>query len=500
MKEEIHLVFPKEYMESVVDSLEQEDYIVTNKDFDFGTFYHWMTSDEPVNAKIALVVDTIEDDIPIEVKALEYVEKLTEIRLARPNLRLIINLPSSFKHLISMQKKLLPLSIYDIYFEENFSVQDILEWLETPKSLADMKSLIVDEHHSKEEFMQDDLKFKEESQNERKSEEDIHYEYDDDDDENEKSLSSRINHVFGDKIRDLKRFKESFSIDVNLPKRASVKTVEKHIITSQQSVAFISLSRGAGSTFHCLNYASYLREKGLNIGVYEQPVHTDGRSYLADVFDTYKDEKDQSISVPHFVIDRKPIMLENTFDYHEIGIYATDYSKGYIEEFKSDHFIRYLNIGKHTVKLMDFGYVPTHWFNNVSFIDVLNMFDHLVIVTDLLPISFIPNYERLSFFQALKNENPQTRMHFLLNKYHQTVPKKELKQLNLLDAHRCPPLPYNDIFESLFRKRIPYDISRNIQKELNVTYLGLFEDMEIQIETNYKNRKSISHLLKKSKS
>lgn len=495
MDKRLHVVFPKDYMDKIVNALEKENFTVTNKDFQLETFYHWASSEDSEYSPTALIIDPLDDDIPFEAKAEEYVRYLTDVKINKPNMRLIINLPSQFKHMKNMQRNFVSLGIYDFYFEDNFSVQTILKWIDHKRTLADVKGLIV--HESVGEVKEDEKQTNEEtvqSDNFQQFEEEILEELE----EQENGLGSFINQKFGDKVKTIKRFADSFSINVNLPKKARTRVVEKYVTMIQQSIAFISLSRGAGSTFHSLNYASYLRDKGMSVGLYEQPVHLDGRSYFSDVFELFKSEKRLQTSVPHMIIERKPIFLEDTPTYSDISVYATDYSQGYIEDFKSEQFVRYLNVGKHTIKIMDFGFVPSHWFNNESFIDVLNTFQYLVIVVDLLPTNFVPNFERFEFFQNFRAEQShQSELCFLINRYDSYVPKKELKQLELDKAHRCPAIESKLIFKALFDKKIPFDTNGEIEEKLAITYKGLTGEMGFQGEVQYKKRRVLSSMLEK---
>jgi len=69
------------------------------------------------------------------------------------------------------------------------------------------------------------------------------------------------------------------------------------------------------------------------------------------------------------------------------------------------------------------------------------------------------------------------------------MPKKELKYVNLSDAHRCSSLPYDHIFKALYDKKIPYDISEDIEQELYKIYNGLLEDLQLEEELHYKKKR-----------
>lgn len=493
MDKTIHLVIPKGYDTVLLSRFKEENFIVTNVDHELDNFRHWALSKEKENPKIAFIMETMENDLPVEIQAKEFVEKLTEIKVNRSSIRIVVVLPEHFDRILSLKKKLATLNIYDMYFDNSLSFQKVLSWIETEKTLADVKHLIIDGSEENYEMSPNEKKIR--ADVEEQEREDESYYVEDNEDNDGGVLSNRINEMFGDKLESIKRLTDSFSIDLSvLQRKKGKKVIEKYITMAQQSIVFISLSKGAGSTFHSLNFASYLQDKGMSVGLYEQPIHTDGRTYIADIFEMYKKKED--LSVPHAVLNRKPIFLDQLYTHNSIGVYATDYSKGYIDDFKNDQMIKYLNTGKHMIKIMDFGYVPTHWFNSESFVDILQLFDHIVVVTDLLPLNFIPNFERFSYFQEFQEALAHsTDVHFLLNRYESKVPKKELRQLNLQDANRCPQLDYDEIYKSYFDKKIPFDTSKEIQEELSITYKGLFDDMEIEIETKIKKKRGLLGLV-----
>lgn len=495
MDKQIHIVFPKEYMDTIVQVLENGGYKVTSKDHVLETFYHWATGEEQKDyTSTALIIDALDEEIPVEAKAEEYVRYLTEIRIHRPNMRLVINLPSQFRHMKQMQRNFVSLSIYDFYFEDNFSTQSIFDWLENPKTLADVKDFIVHEQSYPENKVVTKTGPYQKEVNSDK----------DNNDNNNKNHEIKNNHNnIAAKLpeNDRKKAKQRrFSINVSLPRKPMV--VEKYVTMYQQNIAFISLSRGAGSTFHSLNLASYLRDRGLTVGVYEQPIHYDGRSYLADVLDLFGNEPTtkeltQKISVPHLILERKPIFLEQVPKYNNIEVFATDYDRC-IRGFNNEQFARYINTGRYAFKIVDLGYVPSDWLNKVSFIDLLNTFQHIVIVIDLIPTAFNSNSDRLTFFYDFRNSLYQnSNLQFLINRYNSYIPKKELRQIRLEEAHQCPMFPYDQIFKAIYDKKTPYDMSEDIENELSVIYKGLLDEIRIEESRQNKKRKGIRGILEK---
>lgn len=478
MTRKLHIVFPKEYMDVLLRSLDKEKYTVINKEYSLDTFHHWATGEDLAKPDIALIVETTDSDIPVERLAKEYIDKLTEIRLnpLRQEIRLILVLPSQFGRITYFKKSLAALAIYDVYFTEEFSFDTIIEWIDNEKTLADVKDLFVS---SKEEQNQIILEDKESA---------------------EVSTAEKNDTRVGKK-ENIKRVKESFSKEKGSLKREKSeivkeviveKVIEKYITIAQQSIAFISLSKGAGSTFHTLNFASYLKGKDFSIGVYEQPQYNDGRTYIADVFNIFQWEEDANISVPHAILEKTPIIFDQVYKYQDIPLYAVDYSRGDITKFTIEQTLRYLNTGKHSMKIMDFGYLIKEQFEDDKFWNILNIFDHVIVVADTMPIALIPNMERLNYFQKLEEKNTSdVSVHFLLNRISSKMANKDLHELGFKNAIKCNALDQDSIYKAYFDMKIPYDTEQILRDELSLVYENLCHDMGIEIGSNKRRKKRL---------
>lgn len=479
MTKKLHIVFPKEYMDVLLRSLDEEKYTVINKEYSLDTFHHWATGEDTSNPDIALIVETTENDIPIERLVKDYINKLTEIRLnpMRQEIRIILVLPSQFGRIPYLKKSLAALAIYDVYFTEQFSLDTIIEWIDNERTLADVKDLFANSKDEQNEIVIEDEETKEVLNSA---------------DKGDSHPNKRV---------DIKRLKNSLSKEKNFLQREKSEkvkevvietVVEKYITIAQQSIAFISLSKGAGSTFHTLNLASFFKEKDFSIGVYEQPQYADGRTYIADVFNIFQMEEDANISVPHAIIERKPVIYDQVYNYHSIPIYAVDYTRGEIDNFKIDHVLRYLATGKHTIKLMDFGYISKQQFENREFMDILNIFDHVVIVADTMPVALIPNQDRLKYFQSLEDDNSNDiNVHFLLNRFSSKMTKKDLHELRFEEAIKCSTLNADSIYKACMDMKVPFDTDQQLKEELSLVYENLCNDMGIEIVTNKQRKKRL---------
>lgn len=471
MEKQIHIVFLKDYMDAVVQFFENEGYEVSSRDYQLETFYHWATKNEDKELdSVALIIETFNEEVPIEVKAAEIVKYLTEIKIFKPNMKLIINLPSQFKQMKQMQRSFVGLSIYDFYFEDNFTTQSLLEWVRKSKTLADVKDLIVHEQEFKENLDEENVI------DTKKKEKEVHHHQ-----EKKEEPSTRI-----ERVKDKEKVKR-FSINVTFPQKETV--VEKYVTMYQQKIGFISLSRGAGSTFHSMNLAYYLIQRGMTVGLYEQPQHFEGRTYLADVFDCFNvSVKENVCSVPHLIQERSPIFLEKIPNYQGIAIYGTDYEDNPIQSFNADQYLKYLNTGKHTIKIMDFGYLSDDWFNRRELLDVLNHFDHLVVVVDLMPLSFNPNSKKFMDFQ--EKYKFEGNLHFLVNRFNSSLSNEEIEEIGLENSNKCNMLSYDEVFKSILNRNIPLFKSKlEIEVPLEELYQNLVNDMEINGGQEIKQRK-----------
>lgn len=158
MTKKLHIVFPKEYMDVLLRTLDKEKYIVINKEYSLDTFHHWAMGEDPSKPDVALIVESTESDIPVERLAKDYIDKLTEIRLnpMRQEIRLILVLPSQFGRITYFKKSLAALAIYDVYFTEEFSFDSIIDWIDNEKTLADVKDLFVSSKEEQNQIILED--------------------------------------------------------------------------------------------------------------------------------------------------------------------------------------------------------------------------------------------------------------------------------------------------------------------------------------------------------
>lgn len=436
----IHAVFPKEAKDLLLRGMADTKYEVVNFDYSFDTFYHWALSREETIADVALVADSLKNDLPMEMKLEEYITKLTEIRIKRPTLRLIILLPSEANHKIQFKEKLVKLGVYDFYFTESFSLADLIHWIENPKNLGDMKDYILIE--SNESFSKESNNIKASSGNHVESKDEI-------------AENSRISRR-QEKLKVKKIYEE--------------KIIERVVTIKPKKMAVHSLSKGAGSTFHSLNLAAYFAEKGISVGMKEDPLLQTGKTYLADALNLYELENNDLISTPSYIKRKLPIMQEQVPTCENINFYTLNPELDQITNFEYEEYLRYLNVGGETLQITDFGYLSEEILNK-EWSDLFSQFDLHLVCVDLMPTSVIPNLKRLNFFLSDLLNIP---VQFIINKHAHSVNDNDIDDIGINSPILCPYLGYDTIFEAIYKNQIPYGFDSSIKEELNIVY----EDIE----------------------
>ena len=127
----IHLAYEEEYIQPLREMLEDIGHEVVEWDYSLGQFADF-SEKKQTDAEIALV-----DAQAGIMERKEIIELLTRVRKNLPELRLIIVLPEQLKQDETLLSKLLALSIYDMYFMDEYDVNDLEQWIVNPKSYAD---------------------------------------------------------------------------------------------------------------------------------------------------------------------------------------------------------------------------------------------------------------------------------------------------------------------------------------------------------------------------
>lgn len=134
----IHLVYEEEYVEQLKNILESAGHRVTEWDYSLTQFADF-SERKQITAEIALV-----DGQAGVITKRDIIESLGRVRRNLPYLRLIVVFPESLKKDEAFISKLLTFSLYDMYFKEEYDIDDLELWINTPKSYANYNIEIED--------------------------------------------------------------------------------------------------------------------------------------------------------------------------------------------------------------------------------------------------------------------------------------------------------------------------------------------------------------------
>lgn len=473
VQKNLHIVFPKDYLPTLLEGLATYPNInVTGTDYDLDGFYHYALKEGEIPCDTAVLIVDMRGDIPIEHKAEEIVNRMTEIRINRPHIRLIVSMSKSFEHLVSLKQSLVSLSIYDIHFQDSFVIDDMIDWIEQPRSLADMKEYIVNRPSNAEKATKKLVV-------------------------EEKKIETKLDANEGLQKKQPPRSRRALRNERSLKPvrdKTAKPIIEKQIIretieVTQKNIAFVSLSKGSGSTFHSINFSAYLSGLGLSIGFYEDPEHYRGKTYVADHFNIFEGEE-RYISIPHMLKNGNVAMFEKMFVKGNITFYPTNYAMGRIESFSEELHLRYINTGRHTFKIMDFGYREL----DESTKRLLGLYDHIVVMMDMSPEQYLPNADRYEQLLDWAEEPYFPDIDFWLNPYSESVPKVELKMLELNKTRRIPLFERDIIIASMFDMKTVMEYDEEIASVLVSTYRDYCEEKNIKIP--YKKDKKSGFLKK----
>jgi hypothetical protein len=446
----LHVVFPRNYHSPIGKYFATEDnkdkFQVINYDNDINTFRHYMliNKEDLVIADIALLAIFENYEVPLEVQIKELIEKAVEVKIKHNQLRMILILPQSFKRDIKLVTDLVSIGIYDIHFKNEFDFEDITKWINEPLTLADMRDYIKANAKDPREFA---ALF------------------------GNVEVSPEIHEV------------EKTNTKIITQKETVEKIVRLTTTIEQKNIGVLALTKGAGATFHATNFASFLSSNDLNVGLYENPSYEENKTYLADVFNLFSeiDVADQKISVPHKIVRREEHYTTDTYKKNGIDIYATNYALGHIQEFESQHMMKYINTGKHSLKIIDLGCLSDRELDGDNFSDMLSLFNSLVVVVDLMPTSIIPHTKRLNKIRSICKNYSDMNLIFIINKFDGEIPQKKYKHLNLKPTLMVDTVKHSSVLQAMFQTKTIFDYDKTIREQLTPVYSNLAKYIELDL-------------------
>jgi len=136
----IHLVYEEAYIDQLRTILESAGHTITDWDYSLSQFADF-SARKQANSDIALI-----DGQAGEVSKKEIIESLGKVRRNLPYFRLIVIFPEELEKDEAFISKLLTFSIYDMYFKDEYDIDDLEAWIRTPKNFANYNIEIEDIH------------------------------------------------------------------------------------------------------------------------------------------------------------------------------------------------------------------------------------------------------------------------------------------------------------------------------------------------------------------
>lgn len=134
----IHLVYEEEYMDQLRTILESAGHTITDWDYSLSQFADFSARKE-INSDLALI-----DGQAGVISKKEIIESLENVRRNLPNLRLIVIFMKKLEKDEAFISKLLTFSIYDMYFKDEYDIDELETWIKTPKNFANYNIEIED--------------------------------------------------------------------------------------------------------------------------------------------------------------------------------------------------------------------------------------------------------------------------------------------------------------------------------------------------------------------
>lgn len=126
----LHLIFEAELGTALKAALEKREHVVSGMDYTLEQFRDYLSA-HPIDAELVLAdgragIGTIADSI----------QRIKDIRMTIPQIRMIVVLPQDAA--TDWIQAIGRLGIYDVHCTNQFGIQDVLEWIEHPRTPADV--------------------------------------------------------------------------------------------------------------------------------------------------------------------------------------------------------------------------------------------------------------------------------------------------------------------------------------------------------------------------
>ncbi|MCM3716571.1 MinD/ParA family protein [Alkalihalobacillus oceani] len=130
-------------LDTLANDLEENNYVVNQKDTSLDTFSAWAQSDDSDEAECALIygLAVVSKGESQSTKQAVF-ERLKEVRRHREKMRLILLFPEEYQYDKEFVRQIAQLLIYDLHFVQKINTEDICNWIETPKTYTYLEAVL----------------------------------------------------------------------------------------------------------------------------------------------------------------------------------------------------------------------------------------------------------------------------------------------------------------------------------------------------------------------
>jgi hypothetical protein len=255
--------------------------------------------------------------------------------------------------------------------------------------------------------------------------------------------------------------KEKISNRTKIITKTEVIVEEKITFIPNNMIAVINLSKKAGSSFLTLNLAKLLSENNVSVSILENPISSDGRTYLFDILgiELSVDEDFHFYSVPHEIKKKNRINPNHVIVDENLEYLIVNPQMDKIEQWSYEDTLKYLNSSKNNVKIIDIGEIYAKNFEKNPFFKLIQEVDYLLVMVNPLPHEMLSNVELLEYLTELAKEHDN--IHFIINKWSQGIDEKFISKtkIDYINSVKIPFLKPELIYSSIYKQKVPLEIN-----------------------------------------
>ncbi len=237
---------------------------------------------------------------------------------------------------------------------------------------------------------------------------------------------------------------------------------------NSKNIGVVSLSKGAGASFFCMNFAKALSEF-MKVSVIEMPLLKPYMYYYLGLNALCAEEIVDFTSYAHLINECKALKSNYYVHSKDNNIYwiISDASKYQIDDWDFTKMMRLLYMPKpSSMNIVDLG----DKLFDPSISNIIEQFYMILVIIDPMIPDLLNSYEFLEKIKALGEENA-IHIEYIINKYN-----KGINNNDLLDFLGVKPLVYlphinsKHIYNAVYNAEIPYnnsDVKNELLPEFN---------------------------------